>query len=104
MALTVTQLAGALRLGDGVTAPSEPVLSILTRLLGVAEAYTGLIAGDAPDAVKDEAIVRFAGYLYDAPTASGGEHYAAAWTNSGAAGLVSKWVVQRVAGASNEAI
>ena len=100
MAITLTQLAAALRLGDGVAAPSEPVLSILTRLLGVAEAYTGLLAGNAPEAVQDEAIVRFAGYLYDAPTASGGDRYAAAWTNSGAAGLVSKWVTQRVAGAS----
>ncbi len=100
MAITLPQLAGALRLGDGVAAPSEPVLSILTRLLGVAKAYTGLIAGDAPVAVQDEAIVRLVGYLYDAPTASGGDRYAAAWTNSGAGGLVSKWVVQRVAGAS----
>ena len=38
MAVTVTEVAAALRLGDGVTAPTEPLLGILTRLEGVADA------------------------------------------------------------------
>ena len=37
MALDLTQLAAALRLGDGVAEPTEPILGILTRLLSVAE-------------------------------------------------------------------
>ena len=97
MAIGIEQLAAALRLGDGVAAPDEPVLSILTRLAGVADAYVNLIGQDAPEAVRDEAIVRFAAYLYDAPPASSGDRYASAWTNSGAASLLSKWVEQRVA-------
>ena len=100
MAVTVIQLAAALRLGDGVTAPTEPLLGILTRLSGVADATVELLAADAPDAVRDEAIVRYASYLYDMPNAPPGDRYAAAWRNSGAAALVAGWVVRRVANSS----
>ena len=96
MAVTVIQLAAALRLGDGVTAPEEPLLSILTRVSGVADATVELLAASAPDAVKDEAIVRYSAYLYDAPSAPSGDRYAAAWRNSGAAALVAGWIVRRV--------
>ena len=96
MAVNVTQLAAALRLGDGVTAPVEPLLSILTRLLGVGEATAALLAPDAPDVVKDEAIINFAAQLYDKPSAASGNKYAAAWLNSGAASLVASWVVRCV--------
>ena len=65
MALTVTQLAAALRIGDGVNPPAEPQLSILNRLSGVADAFVELIASGAPDAVKNESAARFASYLYD---------------------------------------
>ena len=99
MAITIEQLAAALRLADGVTAPEEPMLAIITRLAGVADAYVSLMAGNAPEPIRDEATVRFAGYLFDAPTASAGDRYASAWHNSGAAALVSKWVVQRIAAA-----
>ena len=34
-------------------------------------------------------------YLYDSPTAASGDRYAAAWRNSGAEALVSRWVVRR---------
>ena len=96
MAVTVTQLAAALRLGDGVTAPVEPQLSILTRLLGVADAFVELVADAAPSVVKDESVVRMASYLYDQPTVAGGDRYSNAWRNSGAAGLLSKWALQRL--------
>ena len=97
MAVTLVQLAAALRLGDGVTAPEEPELSILTRLQEVADATVALRAPDAPAAVKDEAAIRYAGYLYDTPSSPSGDRYAAAWRNSGAASLVAGWVVRRVA-------
>ena len=102
MALTVAQLAGAMRVGDGVTDPAEPILGIITRALGVADAFIDLNAEDAPEAVKDEARVRMAAYLYDAPTAAQGERFANAWRNSGAAALVSRWVVRRAAVAATE--
>ena len=96
MAVNVTQLAAALRLGDGVTAPVEPLLSILTRLLGVGDATVALLAPDAPDVVKDEAVINYAAQLFDKPSAPSGDRYAAAWRNSGAGSLVAAWVVRRV--------
>ena len=98
MAVNLTALAAALRLGDGQNAPTEPLSGILARLLGVSEAFVELQAGFAPAAVQDEAIVRMAAYLYDAPTAASGDRYAAAWRNSGAQSLVSRWVIRRAGG------
>ena len=102
MAVTVTQLAAAIRAGDGVAAPTEPLLGILTRLEGVATATVQLLAPDAPIGIQDEAAIRYAGYLYDTPSAAAGDRYAAAWRNSGAAALVAAWVVRRVAGTTSE--
>ena len=98
MAVDVTGLAAAMRLGDGVTAPEEPINGILTRLLGVSDAFINLIGPGAPSVVKDEIRVRFASYLYDMPSAPQRDRYSNAWLNSGAAGLLSRWVVRRVAG------
>ena len=95
MAVTLAQLAAALRLGDGTTEPVEPILSILTRAKAVAEATVEKNAPDAPDDVKDEAIVRVASFLYDAPPAAQGDRYAHAWRSSGAAGLVAPWTSKR---------
>ena len=97
MALTVAQLAGALRLGDGVAAPAEPVLGILTRLMTVGNELVGEAAPDAPAAVKEEAVIRFAGYVYDMPPAARNDGYANAWRNSGAGSLVARWVERRAA-------
>ena len=102
MAVTVTQLAAAIRAGDGVNAPSEPLLGILTRLEGVASATVQLLAPDAPIGIQDEAVIRYAGYLYDTPSAAAGDRYAAAWRNSGAAALVAAWVVRRVDGTTSD--
>ena len=100
MAVTVAELAAALRISDGAADPPEPQLAILTRLLGVADAFVALTASTAPDPIRDEATVRMAAYLYDSPTASRGDRYASAWINSGAAGLVTRWVMRS---ASDEA-
>ena len=79
MVVTTTQLSAALRIGDGVEAPVEPLQSILSRYLGVAEAFLEIEAPGAPEAIKAEATVRFGGYLYDAPTAGRGDQFANAW-------------------------
>ena len=103
MAVTLIQLAASLRLGDGVIAPTEPVAGILSRLLGVSQAFVALAAPAAPEVIADEAITRMAAYLYDSPTAASGDRYAAAWRNSGAEALVSRWVVRR-AGSDGEVV
>ena len=98
MALVVADLAVALRLSaDGqVGVPQETLLS---RLLGVGEAYVDLLIPGAPEPIRDECIIRIASYLYDQPTAGRRDAYANAWANSGAGGLAMRWVVSRVAGA-----
>ena len=104
MALDVEELSVALRIGDGIVATPEPTLSILTRLLGVGQAFVGLRAPGAPDAVKDEATIRMAAYLWDQPTAGAEGRYSNAWHNSGAAALVARWVIQRLGDATAEAL
>ena len=103
MAVDLIQLAAALRLGDGETAPTEPVAGLLSRLLGVSQAFVAIAAPDAPEAIADEATVRMTATLYDSPTAASGDRYAAAWRNSGAEHLVSRWAVRR-AGSEGEGV
>ena len=87
--LTVDQLRNALRAGD-TTEETE----ILTRLLAVATETIGLYAPDAPDAIANEASVRLAGYLFDAPNVS--PQGTNALRNSGAQAMLALWRVQRV--------
>ena len=103
MAVDLIQLAAALRLGDGETAPTEPVAGLLVRLLRVSQDFVTLAAPDAPEGIADEAAIRLTATLYDAPTAAAGDRYAAAWRNSGAENLVSRWVVRR-AGSEGEGV
>ena len=103
MAVDLIQLAAALRLGDGETAPTEPVAGLLNRLLGVSQAFVQIAAPDAPEAIADESAIRMVAALYDAPTSPAGDRYAAAWRNSGAEALVSRWVVRR-AGSEGEGV
>ena len=44
MAVDLIQLAAALRLGDGVTAPTEPVAGLLARLLLVSQEFVARAA------------------------------------------------------------
>ena len=92
-----------MRLGDGETAPTEPVAGLLSRLLAVSQDFVAIAAPDLPEAIADEATIRMTAYLYDAPTAASGDRYAAAWRNSGAEALVSRWVVRR-AGSEGEGV
>ena len=101
MAVTLTQLAAAMRLGNGVDAPVEPLASILQRHLDVGTALVEKEAPEAPDAVKEEAVIRVSAYSYDSPLASPGVGFADAWRNSGAASLVSRWRELRVVAAGD---
>ena len=95
MALSVIELAGALRVGDGAAAPPEPQLSVLTRLLSACTATVDKRAPAAPADVRNEAVIRMAGYLYDAPESASGDRFAAAFRNSGAYALLSPWAGRR---------
>ena len=96
MALTTTDLAAALRLGDGATAPVEPLAGILARLLAYAAATIDHYKGpDTPDAVRDQAVIQLAAYQYDRPDSPRGASWAAAFRNSGAESVIEPWTVRR---------
>lgn len=94
MALTVAQLAEAVRVGTTAVETAQ-----ITRLKGYAETVIEAHAPDAPDAVKDEALIRIVGYMYDAPSTA----FTNPLRNSGAAAILLKWRVHRAAGI-NEAL
>ena len=104
MAVDVEQLAVGLRLSADGAGLTDAQTAILTRLLGVSEAFVALRASGAPQVVKDAAIISMSSYLYDRPPAGADGRYANAWVNSGAASLVSRWVVQRLGDATGEAL
>ena len=94
MAVTIEQLSANLRLTtEGL--PDEPILSILTRLAGVADAFIELLIPDAPESIQDEVKVRFTSYLYEQPGGSVGDRFGNAWRNSGAGSLASRWTNRR---------
>ncbi len=93
--LTVTQLAARLRLGDGTTAPPEPVNGILTEYLALATDIVEEYANAAPDAAHNVAAARFCGYVYDSPTSYANNLFANALDNSGAASILSRYRVRR---------
>ena len=95
MALTIAQLAAALRLGDGQNAPAEPVNGILTRQLSAATDLIDKRTADVPDNVKDEALIRICAYWFDQPQTAPLEQYMAAWRSSGASSLLAPWTVRR---------
>ena len=99
MAVTVEDLAVALRLSTDGTDLDAAQSALLTRLLGVGTAHVTLLASGAPEDVQDEAVVRLAAYLYDQPLGRR-DAFANAWVNSGAGALVSRWQVHRIAGAT----
>lgn len=88
--LTVAQLAAAIRVGDSTEETAE-----VTRLLAYATVAVEHHAPDAPDVVHNEAVVRLAGYLYDAPNAASRTNYANAMRNSGAGRILLPWRVHR---------
>ena len=78
--ITDLQLANAIRVGQ-----SDEELAIVRRLLAFSVAQIDhFVQLDTPDEIRNEAIIRVAGYLYDAPTTA----YANALTNSGAGSIL----------------
>ena len=92
--LTVNALAVGLRLStDPTAAVAEPQLGILTRSLAVATERVEREAPDAPEATQNAAAVLICGWLYDA----GSPNMQSAYRNSGAASLLSAYIVRRSA-------
>ena len=91
--ISVEDLTGALRLGDSAAEEKQ-----VTRLLayGILTVEQHLRGATVSDAVKNEAIIRLAGYLYDAPTASAGQGFANALQNSGAASILFPYLSHHV--------
>ena len=85
MAVSLADIALDLRL---ITVAAQPITaghtSILTRLRSTAESMVLERAPLAPVALRDQAVIAIAAYLFDKPTAAPGNRYSNAWTNSGA--------------------
>ena len=91
-------------LGDAIGVTDEPTLD---RLGSVAAALVERLAPDAPDAIKNEATIRTAGYLREQPAAavrsesvgdirtSFAPAHTSALRHSGAMALLSPWKVRR---------
>ena len=95
VAISAKDLAVALRLGS-----SAEELAQVTRLLAYATEAVEKHSPLAPEAAANEAVIRIAGYLYDAPTSSRGAGYAAVLRNSGAAGMLLPYRVHRAGSTS----
>lgn len=107
MAVTITATALAQELGLDASEADE--LAVATRLLSVGSAIVSKYAPDAPDALSDEAVLRYAGYLYGSTASNYGSHlkqdvagigieyptnHGLAFRNSGAKSLLSPWKVR----------
>ena len=95
MVVTVEDLAIELRLPDTLDAPQT---SVLTRLIGVGEAFVDLLISGAPLPIQEEVIIRLGAYLYEQPTSGRRDSYSNSWVNSGAGALASRWLTQTIAG------
>ena len=99
MAVTVSDIAVAIRLSVDGTDLETPQTTILQRLLDVGTAHVDMLIPDAPTAIRDECVVRLAAYIYDQPMGRRDSH-SNSWVNSGAASLATRWQTQRIAGAT----
>ena len=68
MAVIVQQLYEGIRAGVG--APTGVLLTDVTRILAYANEAVRQYAADAPESVKDMAVLQIGQYLYDAPVAA----------------------------------
>ena len=97
--ITVSQLAAAIRVGSTTLETAQ-----VTRLLNVANTLVNEFASGAPEAIKNEAIVRVVGYLYDSPTTSKDGGYSNVLSNSGAGALLLPYRVHRAGSVTADAV
>ena len=93
MALTIHDLAEELRLTEGSLQIPDPLPDMLRRYLAAATAILEEHAPTAPEPVKDLAIIRYVGYVFDAPLAASNMTFANILVNSGAASILRDWRV-----------
>ena len=97
MAVSVIELAVALRLSADGTDLAAAQTAVLERLLGVGAAMVGLLVPTAPEAIQDECIIRLGSYLYSQPVGRR-DAFSHSWINSGAGSLASNWHQQAASG------
>ena len=91
--LTVGDVAVAIRAATDASNVPAPVAAVLGFLVPAGSAIVLDYAPDAPDAIHNAALIRLAGWLYDAdPTDS---RISNALEVSGASAMLSRWRVQR---------
>ena len=97
MAVDIATLAVELRLAtDPASPPPEPLSGTLSRTLRAAQAIVSeRIRDDAPEAIRDLAVIAVASYVFDRPSAAQGERFANPWRNSGAEAMLSRWISRR---------
>ena len=97
MAVDIATLAVELRLAtDPASPPPEPLSGTLSRTLRAAQAIVSeRIRDDAPEAIRDLAVIAVASYVFDRPSAAQGDRFANAWRNSGAEAMLSRWISRR---------
>ena len=91
MAVTVAQLATAIRLATSSSELSDEETEILTRQQTVALMQVQRYAPAAPEVIQDEAVIRVVGYLFYSSPAAGRQLYANALASSGAAALLDQY-------------
>ena len=92
MAVTVDTLADYL----GIESRDASLTAKLQTILDAARVTVDDEAPNAPDAIRDLAIQRFAAYQHDQPFAARGQSFANAFVNSGAGSVLSRWRVRRL--------
>ena len=92
---TLAELAGDLRIGDGITEPTGPQAIVLQRIAATAAARVTAYAPGADDAVMTEAFVRLCGWLFDSDPSGVNPGGSNAMRASGAASLLGPYRVRR---------
>ena len=92
--VTAADLAIELRISVDGDDLDDAQTAVMTRLVSVATALVDSYAGDAPDAIQEEAIIRVGAFLYDVVPGSSNAPQNA-MVSSGAQALLSPWRVQR---------
>ena len=72
MAVSVEDLAIALRVSDDGSGLDVGTIGLLTRLLGVGDSHVALLIPSAPEPIQDEVRIRLAAYLYTTNRSDGG--------------------------------